>query len=178
MAKKGIPQLYEYRKAPTVTEADLTPFHAIGWLLGGVLSSTTDLEFLMIDKTIIVCFQSHLMAKLGLPPSKFHVSILNYLRCELVHLNLNAITTLSCFSVLCECWLNILPDTNMFWYFYYLTRYDKEVFSSIGLMLCHNCQKEYLNTTFRGSWKGASRKWFHVDIHIEPQWMNKHLLPP
>jgi hypothetical protein len=78
----------------------------------------------MIDKTIIVCFESHLVAGLGLPPSKFLVSILNYLRSELVHLNPNVITVLSCFSMLCECWLEIPPDTSLFLYFYYLARYD------------------------------------------------------
>jgi hypothetical protein len=148
--------LYEYWKTPTVTEVDLAACHTVDWLPGRVLSSTTDLEFPMIDKTIIVCFESHLMAGLGLPPSKFLVSILNYLRCELVHLNPNAIAVLSYFSMLCECWLGIPPDTSLFWYFYYPSYYDKQVFSRIGLTLCLNCRKEYLNATFRGCWKGAS----------------------
>jgi hypothetical protein len=97
-----------------VTEVDLAAYHDIGWLPGGVLSSTTDLEFSTIDKTIIACFEFDLMAGLGLPPSKFLISILNYLRCELVHLNPNAITTLSCFSMMCECWLGIPPDNSLF----------------------------------------------------------------
>jgi hypothetical protein len=86
-----------------VTEADLAAFHAVGWLPGGVLSSTIDLEFLTIDKIVIVYFESHLMAGLGLPPSKFLVSILNFLRCELVHIKPNAITALNCFNMLCKC---------------------------------------------------------------------------
>jgi hypothetical protein len=57
----------------------------------------------MVDITIVVYFQSHLVAGLDLPPSKFLVSILNFLKCELVHLNLNVITALSCFTMLCEC---------------------------------------------------------------------------
>jgi hypothetical protein len=117
------------------------------------------------------------MCGLGLSPSKFLVSILNYLGCELVHLNPTAITALSYFSMLCECWLRIPNDTSLFWYFYYPTRYDKKVFSGIGLMLHCNHRKEYLDGTFRGCWKGATRRWFHVDIHFEPQWSNKHLLP-
>jgi hypothetical protein len=67
----------------------------------------------MIDKTIIISFESHLMARLGLPPSKFLVSILNYLRCELVHLKPNAIAVLNYFSMLCECWLRIPLDTSL-----------------------------------------------------------------
>jgi hypothetical protein len=70
-----------------MTKAYLDAYHTVGWLPGGVISSTTDLEFLTIDKTIIICSESHLMAGLGLPPSKFLVFILNYHRCELVHLN-------------------------------------------------------------------------------------------
>jgi hypothetical protein len=95
MAKKEIPKLFEYWNAPTTSEKDLAAYHANGWLAGVVLSSTTDLEFPTIDKTIIVYFESHLMCGLGLPPRKFLISILNYLRCELIHLNLNAITVLS-----------------------------------------------------------------------------------
>jgi hypothetical protein len=55
----------------------------------------------MVDKTTIVYFESHLIAGLGLPPIKFLISILNFLGCELVHLNPNDIVVLSCFSMLC-----------------------------------------------------------------------------
>jgi hypothetical protein len=66
----------------------------------------------------------------------------------------------------------------MFWYFYYLALYDKVVHSRIGLSLRRHRRKEYLNATFKGYWKGASQKWFLVDMHILPQWTNKHLFPP
>jgi hypothetical protein len=62
----------------------------------------------------VVCFESHLIAGLGLPPSNFLVVIMNFLGCELVHLNPNAITALSCFFLMCECWLVITPDTSLF----------------------------------------------------------------
>jgi hypothetical protein len=89
----------------------------------------------MVDDSTMVCFESHLVARLGLPPSKFLVAIMNFLRCELVHLNLNTITTLSCFTMLCECWLGIASDTSLFWYFYSPARYDKVVYCGIGLSL-------------------------------------------
>jgi hypothetical protein len=95
--------LYEYWKKLKVTEVDRAAYHVVGWLTGGVESSISNLEFPTVDNTTIVYFESHLVAWLGLPPSKFLVSILNFLRCELVHLNPNTITTLSCFSMLCEC---------------------------------------------------------------------------
>jgi hypothetical protein len=36
----------------------------------------------------MVCFESHQIAGLGLTPSKILVAIMNFLGCELVHLNL------------------------------------------------------------------------------------------
>jgi hypothetical protein len=116
--KKSIPMLYNFWKMLTVTDAYLVAYHAAGWQPGGVISSSSELEFSMVDKTTIVCFESHLIVGLGLPISKFLVSILNFLKCELVHLSPNAITTLSCFIMICECWLRIPPNTSMFWYFY------------------------------------------------------------
>jgi hypothetical protein len=136
------------------------------------------MEFPTVVNTTIVCFESHLIDGSGLPPSKFLVSILNFLRCELVHLNLNTITVLNCFTKLCECWFRIPPDTSLFLYFYGPTQYDKQVFYWIGLSLHRHCRQEYMDATFKGYWKGASRKWFLVDMHTDPQWMNKHLLPP
>jgi hypothetical protein len=103
IAKKDIPTLQDYWKKSTVIEIDRTAYHTVGWLSGGVVSSISDLDFPTVDNTTIVCFESHMIAGLGLPCSKFLVSILNFLRCELVRLNLNAITMLSCFAMLCEC---------------------------------------------------------------------------
>jgi hypothetical protein len=131
----------------------------------------------MVHNSTVVCFESHLVAGLGLPPSKFLISIMNFLRCELIHLNPNTITALICFTILCECSLRITSNTSMFWYFYSLARYDKTIFSGIGLLLCHHHRKEYPDATFKGSWKGASQKWFLVDMHVLPQWVKKHLLP-
>jgi hypothetical protein len=114
IVKKDISTLQAYWKKSMVTEADLAANHTVGWLPGGVISSTSDLEFPIVDQTTIVCFKSHLITGLGLPPSKFLILILNFLRCELIHLNLNAIAALSCFSMLCDCWLGIAPDTSLF----------------------------------------------------------------
>jgi hypothetical protein len=135
------------------------------------------LEFPTVDNTTIVYFESHMIAGFDLPPSKFLVSILNFLRFELVHLNPNATVVLSCFAMMCECWLEIAPDTSLVWYFYGLARYDKHVFSGIRLSLHRHCRQEYMDATFKSCWKGASQKWFLVITHTEPHWMNKHLLP-
>jgi hypothetical protein len=97
-----------------VTEKDIVDFHDAEWLPGSLLCAPTPLEFPSIDRTNIICFESHMMCGLGLPPSKFIVAILNYLGCELVHLHPNAISTISCFSMQCDCWLDIPSDTLFF----------------------------------------------------------------
>jgi hypothetical protein len=138
----------------------------------------TTMEVLTVDNSTIVCFECHLIAGLGLPPSKFLVSILNFLGCELVHLNPNAITALSYFTMLCDCWLGIIPYISLFWYFYSPARYDNTMYFEIRLSLRRNLRDGYLEATFKGSWRGASRRWFLVDMHVPPQCTNKHLLSP
>jgi hypothetical protein len=170
IAEKTIPDMDDYWKKSTLTKADRKACHFTGWLNNGLESS--------IGEVNVVCFESHLTAGLGLSPSKFHVAIMNFLGCERVHFNLSAITDLSCFTMLCECWLGIAPDTSLFWYFYSWDRYDKVVYSGIGLSLHHHRRKEYNNASFKGSWKGATHRWFLVDMHVEPQWVNMYLLPP
>jgi hypothetical protein len=71
-----------------------------------------------IDGSVVFCFESHLVARLGLPPSKFLVSIMNFLSCSLIHFNPDALTTLCSFTMLCECWLGIPPDSSLFWYYF------------------------------------------------------------
>jgi hypothetical protein len=77
------------------------------------------MEYPIVDDTIVVCFESHLVAGLGLPPNKFLVAVMSHLGCELIHLNPNVVAALSYFIMLWECWLGITSDTNLFWYFYF-----------------------------------------------------------
>jgi hypothetical protein len=168
MANKDTPMLSDYWKKSKVIEADRSAYHTVGWLGGALESFVPEVDIPMVDNSSVVCFECHLIARLGLPPRKFLVSIMNFLGCELVHLNSNAIIALNCYTMMCKCWLGIAPNTTLFWYFYGLARYDKTVFSGIGLSLRRHRQKEYLDTTVRGSWKGASQKWFLVDMHILP----------
>jgi hypothetical protein len=51
IVEKTIPMLHNYWKKSTVTEVDHTAYHAIGWLLGGVVSSISNLEFPIVDNT-------------------------------------------------------------------------------------------------------------------------------
>jgi hypothetical protein len=114
MMERKIPNLYEYWKAPTVDDKDINNFHMPRCLPRDALCSPTSLEFPTIDHTSIVCFVSHLICSLDLPPSEFLVAILNYLGCKLIHLHPNAIGALICFSMVCECWQDIPLDTSLF----------------------------------------------------------------
>jgi hypothetical protein len=122
-------------KKTMITEVDRQAYHSFGCLNGGLESTVPTVEYPIVDGTIVVCFESHLVAGLGLSPSKFLVAVMSHLGYELVHLNLNTIIALSCFMMLCECLLGIASDTSLFWYFYSLARYKKVVFSEIGLSL-------------------------------------------
>jgi hypothetical protein len=83
-----------------------------------MLSSIPEDDVPTVYGSSILCFESHLLARLGLPPSKFLAAIMNYLGCSVVHFNANVIATLSNFVMLSECWLGIPPDSNLFWYYY------------------------------------------------------------
>jgi hypothetical protein len=92
-----------------LTEDDHKAYHVVGWMNDGLDSSISEVDAPLVDVSTMVCFESHLVA------------IMNFLRCELVHFNPNAIAALSYFTMLCECWLGIAPDTSQFWYFYSLS---------------------------------------------------------
>jgi hypothetical protein len=100
MAKGEIPELTDFIKGATVSEEELQAYHSHGWLTGNVLSSIPKVEVPTIIDSTVLCFESHLLARLGLPPSKFLAPIMNYLICSLVHFNVNAIAALGSFVML------------------------------------------------------------------------------
>jgi hypothetical protein len=129
MAKGKIHELSNFFKKMSVTNEECQAYHDRDWLLGNVISFIHEVDIPTIGGSTIVCFEPHLVAGLGLPPSKFLVTIMGYLNYELFHFNPNTISTLSSFVMLYECWLRITPDTNLFWYYYSPARYSK-VFAS------------------------------------------------
>jgi hypothetical protein len=118
MVDNKIHDIVNYWKKSNISEANRQAYHDLGCLLGNMISSVPEVDVPTTHGSTVVCIESHLVAGLGLPPSKFLVAIMNLLGCELVHFNPNAITALSCFTILCECSLWITPDTSLFWYFY------------------------------------------------------------
>jgi hypothetical protein len=150
MTKGEIPELTNFFKKTSVLEEELQAYHSRGWLTGNVLSSIPEVDVPTVHGSSVLCFESHLLAGLGLPPSKFMAAIMNYLGCSLVHFNANAIAALSSFVMLCECWLGIPPDSSLFWYYYSPSRYVKFVYSGIGLSLRRHRWDEYIPTLFKG----------------------------
>jgi hypothetical protein len=102
MADNQIAEITDFWKKSNISEANHQAYHNLGWLTGNLISSILEVDIPTTHGSTVVCFESHLVARLGLPSSKFLVAIMNFLGCELVHFNLNAITALSCFTMLCE----------------------------------------------------------------------------
>jgi hypothetical protein len=118
IAKGEIPKLTDFFKKMTMTEDDRRAYHDRRWLTGNLVSFIPEVDVPTVEGCTILCFESQLAAGIGLLPSKFLSSIMKYLGCSLVHLNTNAVSALSSFVMLCECWLGIPSDTSLFWYYY------------------------------------------------------------
>jgi hypothetical protein len=149
MAAGEISELTDFFKK-TVTEDDRRAYHDRGWLTGNLVSFIPEVDVPTVEGSTISCFESQLAAGVGLSPSKFLLSIMNYLGCSLVHLNSNAVSALSSFVMLCECWLGITPDTSLFWYYYSPARYTKTILGGIGFSLRRNHRDGYIKATFKG----------------------------
>jgi hypothetical protein len=130
-----IPKLSDFFKKTIITEADRKAYHDLGWLSSNLISFIPEVDVPTVEGSIVLYFECQLAAGLGLPPSKFLSSVMSYLGCSLIHLNANAVSALSSFAMLCECWLGIPPDTSLFWYYYSPARYSKTIFGGIGLSL-------------------------------------------
>jgi hypothetical protein len=161
----------------SVTDDERQAYHDRGWLTGNVISSIPEVDVPTVEGSTIVYVEPHMVTRLELPPSKFLVTIMGYLKCELFHINPNAISTLSSFVMLCECWLGIASDTSLFWYYYSPTRYSNVVYGEIGLFLrCHR-HDVYIPASFKSCWKGSQQRWVLVDIHTLAPWGNSLLFP-
>jgi hypothetical protein len=131
MAEGEIPELTDFFKKMIVTEDGRRVYHDRGWLTGNLVSFIPEVDVSTVKGSTILYFESQLTAGIGLPPSKFLSSIMNYFGCLLVHLNTNAISALSSIIMLCDYWLGIPLDNSLFWYYYYPARYTKTIFDGI-----------------------------------------------
>jgi hypothetical protein len=141
MVDGEIPELADFFKKMTVTKDDCKAYHDRGWLAGNLLSFILEVYVPTVEGSTVLCFEFQLVAGLGLPPSKFLSSTMNYLGCSLVHLNPNAIFALSNFMMLCECWLGIPPDTSLCWYVRVHATHDREHGCYNSFTLCKGCTR-------------------------------------
>jgi hypothetical protein len=70
MVDNKVPEMSDYWKKSTITEADHQACHDFGWLTGNLMSAVHEVDFPTTHGFIVVCFESHLIAGLGLLPSK------------------------------------------------------------------------------------------------------------
>jgi hypothetical protein len=66
MAKGEIPELTDFFKKTSLSEEELQDYHHLGWLTGNVLSSIPKVDVPTVHGSSILCFESHLLARLGL----------------------------------------------------------------------------------------------------------------
>ena len=85
---------------------------------------------------------------------------------ELVNLVPNFITMLSVFVYLCEAYLGIPADLELFQYFYGMTRLTG-IAESCSLKLHDGKSKEYIQMFTRSSWPFWKKKWFYWEITNE-----------
>jgi hypothetical protein len=76
MAKGEIPELPAFFKKTSVIDGECQAYHECDWLTGNVISSVPEVDVPTVEGSTIICFKSHLFAGLGLPPSKFLVTIM------------------------------------------------------------------------------------------------------
>jgi hypothetical protein len=177
MAKGEIPKLSDFFKKTSITDGDRQAYHERGWLTGNVISSVPEVDVPTVEGSTIICFESLLITGLGLSPSKFLVIIMGYLNCELFHFNPNAISALSTFVMLRECWLGITSDTSLLCYYYSPVRYSKVVYGGIGLSLRRHRHEEYISASFKSCWKGSQERWILVHMHKPAPWGITLLFP-
>jgi hypothetical protein len=95
MAKCEIPKLSDFFNKTSIIDDERQAYHEHDWLTDNIISFVPKVDAPTIEGSTIVYFELHLVAGLGHPPSKFLVTIISYLNCELFHFNPNAISALS-----------------------------------------------------------------------------------
>lgn len=57
-----------------------------------------------------------------MPPSKFLCEALEFIGVELIHLNANSILSLAMCAHICEAFLAVRPDINVFFHFFHVVQ--------------------------------------------------------
>jgi hypothetical protein len=87
MVNRKVPEMSAFFKKTTVTEEERLAYHSSSWLTSNLISMILEVDVPTFHDFTTICFESYLIAGLGLSPSKFLSSIMNFIGCELVHFN-------------------------------------------------------------------------------------------
>jgi hypothetical protein len=71
MAKGEILELLDFFKKTSITDDEHQAYHECGWLTGNVISSVPEVDVPTVEGSTAICFESHLIARLGLRPASF-----------------------------------------------------------------------------------------------------------
>ncbi|TVU00276.1 hypothetical protein EJB05_54306 [Eragrostis curvula] len=127
------------------------------------------------DTTEIPVFKSHMICGFNLPPSKFLERVCKFYKIELIHLKPVAVSLLSLFSTLCECWLGTAPSLDLW------RVYHEPCYYSSGLVGCMSFNRRrnivYPPFAYRRSWSGYRWKYFLMDDSESYDIKGKGLLP-
>lgn len=115
----------------------------------------------------------------SLPTGAFFHRLLHYYKLEATHLKPNSITQNAIFIHLCEGFLGITPDINLWRALYLLRAYaDKDapmVVDGATFLLCQG--SKYLEALFKNSNKGWVKEWF-MAANPTPNLSPRTGLPP
>jgi hypothetical protein len=77
MADKKVPAMSDFFKKTSVTDAERQSYHDFGWLASNLISTILEVDVPTVSGFTILCFESYLIAGMGLLPSKFLAAIMN-----------------------------------------------------------------------------------------------------
>jgi hypothetical protein len=82
MMDRKVLEMGDFLKKTIVTEEERLAYHSFCWLTGNLISMISEVDISTVHDFTTICFESYLITGLGLPPSKFLSSIMNFLGCE------------------------------------------------------------------------------------------------
>lgn len=91
---------------------------------------------------------------------------MEYYRVDLVNLAPNAIANLSVFVYICEAYLGILPNLELYRYYYKMARSGRSLESPGECTLCLYDGKadEYIRMFPKSSWSSWKKGWFYMTV--------------
>jgi hypothetical protein len=120
----------------------------------------------------LVVFEDFYWRRFGTPCHPFLHKLLNYYKVSLCNLHPNSILFISIFINLCEAYLGIHPQFNLWRHFFCLKKKGGSGGSKIArgayLLLQDHMKAHYLNVPLNTSMRDWYHKWFYMQQEQEP----------